>query len=609
MTQKACYDRIIMLLATIVSGHFGVPKAARDLQAKAIRNMQFHVKTALGISTESYTDTAETPLHGSGQGSGSSGPLWLFISSIIIDCFEDVASGMTMANVDNSITVKQWIDGFVDDTSIFTNQDSNNDDPTTIATTLQNDASEWVALLSATGGKLELSKCFFYILQWKFDDEGTPHPMTKDELEAKGVSIKIQENEQGTPTTIKHLDCNTAHRTLGLYKSPTGNQSDQIEKITEKSNTIAASIAASSVTRSQATIAWNSIYVPAVAYPLVATYMSKETLIKIENKALTKFLPKMGYNRNTARAVIYGPERMGGVGIKNLYVEQSIEQIKALTQHTRLQSPLGKTMQINLDWVQLIAGIQSPVLEETKPLHHIEGEWFIAIRDFLRSVKGQIKQTTGWRPQLERTNDQCLMDILTTTSKTDAIRINRCRIFLQATTIADIANADGTRITDYAWTPIHNPSIDNPRRSKQNWPRQPRPGPKSWRAWKAAIQKHLSSNGKGQTLKQPLGPWTVSPQQSRQEWTWYIDHATQRIINNTPDHITAYPLVQTRGRQSHNTDNPENITDIPTAAFPTAIGINYSTRNKPNQISHNDLPTIQSFADHIEQLDPWDKIY
>ena len=34
---KACYDRIIMLLATIVSGHFGLPSNARILQANAIQ--------------------------------------------------------------------------------------------------------------------------------------------------------------------------------------------------------------------------------------------------------------------------------------------------------------------------------------------------------------------------------------------------------------------------------------------------------------------------------------------------------------------------------------------------------------------------------------------
>ena len=53
---KGCYDHIVMLLTTIISGHFGIPKEARDLQACAFHRMQFHVKTALGISKEHYED-------------------------------------------------------------------------------------------------------------------------------------------------------------------------------------------------------------------------------------------------------------------------------------------------------------------------------------------------------------------------------------------------------------------------------------------------------------------------------------------------------------------------------------------------------------------------
>jgi hypothetical protein len=99
---KACYNRIIMLLATIISGHFGVSKQARDLKARAIRKMKFRICTTLGISTTHYEDKPETPLHGSGQGSGSSSTLWMFISSIIMDCFEDVAEGMPMTNVEQT---------------------------------------------------------------------------------------------------------------------------------------------------------------------------------------------------------------------------------------------------------------------------------------------------------------------------------------------------------------------------------------------------------------------------------------------------------------------------------------------------------------------------
>jgi hypothetical protein len=36
----------------------------------------------------------------------------------------------------------------------------------------------WKDMIEASGGKLELSKCFYYILSWKFDEEGNAIPMS-----------------------------------------------------------------------------------------------------------------------------------------------------------------------------------------------------------------------------------------------------------------------------------------------------------------------------------------------------------------------------------------------------------------------------------------------
>lgn len=199
------------------------------------------------------------------------------------------------------------------------------------------------------------------------------------------------------------------------------------------------------------------------------------------------------------------------------------------------------------------------------------------------------------------------MDVLQSPSKSDAIRINRCRIFLQATTISDITSADGTRITEFAWTPQQKQSVTNPRRSKHSWPRQPRQGPKSWKAWKGALQCHLSRNGRGQKLRQPLGPWKVSPSESRQHWEWYIDYTTSQIIHNTAEQITAYPLVGQGRQQQHDTTQPNKITEIPTTAQPTDVHLNYSTRNRPNQLTSTATAIPTTFTEYIAQLAPWDK--
>jgi hypothetical protein len=206
-----------------------------------------------GVSNEYYQDSPTTPLHGSGQGSGSASTLWLFISSIVMTIYQDLAAGMQINNADLTEKLQEWIDGYVDDASIFTNIDETNEIPTAhrIAQQLQSDASIWERLLSATGGKLELTKCFYYILQWEFDEEGVPSHMSKQDLEISGVKIQIYENGKDRPTEIKHLDCDEAHRTLGVYKTITGNQEEQKKQTSQKSETITRAVGAATFTQKQ----------------------------------------------------------------------------------------------------------------------------------------------------------------------------------------------------------------------------------------------------------------------------------------------------------------------------------------------------------------------
>jgi hypothetical protein len=289
-----------------------------------------------------------------------------------------------------------------------------------------------------------------------------------------------------------------------LYKTLTGDHKEQLKQTREKSETISRAVGAAHFNRKQEKTAWNAMYIPGVTYPFVATYLEEKELIKIKNNAIINFLPKMGYNKNTARAIVYGPEEHGGLGIQSLYAKQSLAQETALIQHTRLKSPLGRTvMMINLEWVQIIAGILQPIFLDTRPIQHLECEWFRSLREFLHKTSSAVRLKGVWTPRLQRKHDQCIMDVFRDCN--DTIRINRVRIYLQATTIADITNAEGAKITNYAFGGRYSRTSENPRKSTHAWPRQPRPGPKSWKAWREAVQLTLSRDGKTQTLRQPLG--------------------------------------------------------------------------------------------------------
>jgi hypothetical protein len=165
---KSCYDRIICKLAKIISQYFGVTKNLASLHATTLKKLKYRLRTALGESKTAYQHSATTPIHGTstGQGSCASPAIWLLISSILMDCLASLGGGMTMNDVHTDNSIQQWIDGFVDDTSLFTNiiNQTDNNNIIQLCTQLTRDVTIWNELLEASGGKLELSKCFYYVL-------------------------------------------------------------------------------------------------------------------------------------------------------------------------------------------------------------------------------------------------------------------------------------------------------------------------------------------------------------------------------------------------------------------------------------------------------------
>jgi hypothetical protein len=88
------------------------------------------------------------------------------------------------------------MDKFFDDTTIWQNLSNNLDALSQgsigeIATRLQT-ASQWLKLLlHAPGGKLQLLKCFYYLLHWVFDQEGQARLATLEEL---NIQISLRQS-------------------------------------------------------------------------------------------------------------------------------------------------------------------------------------------------------------------------------------------------------------------------------------------------------------------------------------------------------------------------------------------------------------------------------
>ena len=77
----SCYDRIIVALASLINRKYGLHRKVVAVHATTLQQARFHLRTISGISDQFYSHTIQFPVYGSGQGSGNSPGIWLFISS------------------------------------------------------------------------------------------------------------------------------------------------------------------------------------------------------------------------------------------------------------------------------------------------------------------------------------------------------------------------------------------------------------------------------------------------------------------------------------------------------------------------------------------------
>ena len=111
----SCYDRIIVSLASIVI--YVMNRKTLALQAATLQQALFLLKTSSGISTTHYSPSDRFPIFGTGQGSGNSPSIWLFISSTLFDTHNSLAHGATFVSPDGNHQVQFSMVGFVDDST------------------------------------------------------------------------------------------------------------------------------------------------------------------------------------------------------------------------------------------------------------------------------------------------------------------------------------------------------------------------------------------------------------------------------------------------------------------------------------------------------------
>ena len=522
-----------------------------------------------------------------------------------------LSRGVHFCCPENKLHHHRHNDAFVDDVTGYANSfaaelNGRNVLPDVLST-MQRDATTWSRLLHTSGGKLALQKCLYYIVSWQWSN-GHHSPIPAINIQPK-IQLQTDNNEEA----ICHKDCHQAHRTLGQYKTPTGDQQAQYTHMTMKSQTWLSAIREASLTRREALAAYESIWFPSLSYGLETTNLSFTELNNLQKPIINHLLPILGYNRHFPRAVVYGSKHFGGLGLKHLYITQGVKHITSFIKYYRSNNNIGKLLSISLRWLHLIAGLSyCPLRRPSLNLHHIQDKWFSTTIQFLYETNSSIETIESIRIY-NRQHDSSLIEdfLLFEPSHTELTLLNQCCIFLHVTSLSDIATINGTSIHRNCWegtTPNPSPLL---------WPKQGPPSAKAWRVWRLYLSQCYLANDLNHhprrqdlQLRTPLGTWLPN-HHNQQSHEFYINPTTLSAYQRTTNDYTTYrPYLNTRTQIHFKSTGKTSY--LPQAAHPIqpAISACDSLCILKCHIDHTyrmqPRPQPLTIKDYFQTLDPWE---
>jgi hypothetical protein len=310
---KSCFDREVMTFVLRCYHSMCAPMAPLQMWEEVLHNIVHKVKTGFGISNDGYSYSDNSPTHSPGQCSqGGAGSCSTAIT-LLIDVIHRLCHGLQLCNPSQQTVYTTTTNMFVDDVSNYTNRFVSwlHEPPALeeIAEVLHHDSQTWERLLWTSGELLNLLKCAYYILAWKFDAEGRPSPISKCDLPAVQLSSG---NSPGT-APMTQLNFDETRRYLGNILSTDMQMKDASAALLQTSRSFASGILCSKLSKRDSWVAYFAVFVSSVVYSLPITHLSKTTLRKIQSVAIRTCLMKTGFNSNTAHRVVFGPSLHGGL--------------------------------------------------------------------------------------------------------------------------------------------------------------------------------------------------------------------------------------------------------------------------------------------------------
>ena len=546
-----CYDRIVPTLCELAMRARGCPKGIAQCHTITQKGMKHRIRIASGISegiikfAEKNKVTKEGKVllciegrtGGIGQGGGA-GPLsWIAVIDVMLEAYRNLCPGAKAIDPMMIYSLCYWLISYVDDNTIVTGFNDNTSQ-NEILNTIKSNLGSWRRLLQLTGGDIDVVKSKWCVMRWKYNEVWGQQTIEQENDFPGEVGMKTVAEGVETTQLLERLEPHQAERVLGVRVPMDGNMNMEYEFRTEQIKELSKKIFAAPINQWDAWLIYESRYRSIIRYPLPVTMFTRKQCDKIQKPFVNAILPKMGVNRNTPRAVIYGPKSMGGLEIMDLRVEQAAAQWDTTSGHLRRMDRAGKGLHITANDTQIETGSSIPFYDLDPELctYTTENTRWNYLWKTIHSMDLKMNIYDFWTPQQKTASDRNIMDtamhddILKRSKWPIITHINRCRLYVKAVFISDLTN-DGINIdTGY---------LDGTIRGKNDILEIPDircPTKRQWGQWRSFIHRNFLSPGL--RINPPLGE--VNEKRATPQLP---DSDTRKMLNIVPNEMGIRELI------------------------------------------------------------------
>ena len=526
---KSNYDLVVHSIASLCMQRVGAPKEPIICTLTTLQDMKHAVRTAAGDSDfryggELWVIPIRPPPQGLGQGNGAAPAIWAVVSTPVLNMLRKKGYGAAFKCCISGEELQLVGYAFVDDTTKTTLAATPEEPFHCVVDRSQRSTDLYIAGMRVTGGKAQpkKTKCYGMEIRWrggKWSYSRSSSPLI----------------DMATPRgrrSIERLPVNKAMEILGVMLAPDGNSRDQVKKLRSITEEWASAVKSRHVRNDEAWEYYQTTVRKTLEYPLAATTLSKRQCTEIEAPALQAGLQRSGMPANLPRDLVNGPKTMQGLGSPDIYFVQGEKHLQVLLDHGHDDSITGNHLRAGIEAHKLELGVGGSLFTKDYNMftsYMTKDTWCANTWKFLWEYRIRVEERTP-SLRLQREGDAFLMEAFIEAGYQgeELAQLNRCRMFLQVVTVADISSGDGTKLL----RSTKHKRTDSPSARRYQWPGQGPPSQQAWTTWETAISKCLlQQNSKRTCLRQSLGRWLVDDD----DWPWLLEEQERRLYQKRKD--------------------------------------------------------------------------